>query len=60
MVENIKWTVKNIVIGIVLIYVINMIGVKFNMNIPVNIITIFIAGFLRVPGVVILLILSKI
>ena len=60
MLENIKWSVKNIVIGIVLIYVINIIGVKFNMNIPINVITILVAGFLRVPGVVILLILSKI
>jgi inhibitor of the pro-sigma K processing machinery len=60
MFENIKWSLKNIVIGIVLIYVINLFGVDFNMNIPVNFITILVAGFLRIPGVIILLILAKI
>jgi inhibitor of the pro-sigma K processing machinery len=60
MLENIKWSLKNIVIGIILIYVINIFGVDFNMNIPVNLITILVAGFLRIPGVIILLILAKI
>lgn len=60
MIENIKWVVKNIVIGLILVYVINFLGVNFNINIPINIITILVAGFLRVPGVAILVILSKI
>lgn len=59
MLENIKWACKNIVIGIILIYLVNIIGVDFNVNIPINIITIFIAGFLRVPGLIILVILAK-
>lgn len=60
MIENVKWVLKNIVIGIVLVYVVNFIGVNFNINIPINIVTILIAGFLRIPGLAILIILSKI
>jgi inhibitor of the pro-sigma K processing machinery len=59
MLKNIKWALKNLIIGLVLIYVVNLFGVDFNLNIPINIITILIVGFLRVPGLVILLILSK-
>lgn len=59
MFENIKWVLKNIVVGILLIFVINYVGVNFNVNIPVNFITIIIAGFLRIPGVIVLLILTK-
>lgn len=60
MIENVKWVLKNIVIGLILVYVVNFIGVNFNINIPINIVTILIAGFLRIPGLAILIILSKI
>lgn len=60
MIENLKWVIKNIVIGLILVYVVNFIGVNFNVNIPINIVTILVAGFLRIPGVAILVILSKI
>jgi len=59
MLKNIKWVIKNILIGLVLLYVVNFLGVEVNMFIPINIITILIVGFLRIPGLIILLILSK-
>lgn len=60
MFENIKWVIKNIVIGLILVYLTNIIGVYFNINIPVNFITILVAGFLRIPGLIVLLVLTKI
>lgn len=60
MVENIKWVFKNIVIGLILVYVVNFIGVHFGINIPINIVSILVAGFLRIPGIAILIVLSKI
>lgn len=59
MFKNIKWVIKNILIGLVLLYVVNFLGVDMDIFIPINIITILIVGFLRVPGLIILLILSK-
>jgi inhibitor of the pro-sigma K processing machinery len=60
MLKNIKWALKNLIIGLVLIYVVNFFGVDFNINIPINIITILVVGFLRIPGLITLLVLAKI
>jgi inhibitor of the pro-sigma K processing machinery len=59
MIKNIKWVVKNILIGVVLLYVTNLLGIDFNISIPINIITILVVGFLRIPGLTVLLIISK-
>ena len=58
MIKFIKWILKSILLGIVLIFVFNIIGVYINMNIPVNVWTIIIVGTLKVPGLIMLLILS--
>ena len=60
MFKNIKWFLKNVVVGIVLLYLINFFGVEFNIFIPINIVTILIVGFLRIPGIIILFVLTKI
>ncbi len=59
MFKNIKWILKNILIGIITLYIVNFFGVDFSIFIPINIITIIIVGFLRIPGLIILLILTK-
>lgn len=59
MLKNIKWLMKNILIGIVVLYIVNYFGVDLNIFIPINIITILIVGFLRIPGLIILLIITK-
>ena len=59
MFKNLKWVIKNVLIGIVLLYVVNFLGVNISIFIPINIITILLVGFLRIPGLAILLILAK-
>jgi inhibitor of the pro-sigma K processing machinery len=58
MMRFIKWFLKSILFGIVLIFIFNIIGVYFNLNIPVNVWTILIVGVLKVPGLIMILILS--
>ena len=48
---------KSIIIGVVSIYVLNVLGQFVNFNIPINIFTILLIGFLRLPGLIILLII---
>ena len=48
--KYLKWILKSILFGIVTLFVFNFIGQYFNLNIPVNIITILIIGILRIPG----------
>ncbi|MGM9899946.1 MAG: pro-sigmaK processing inhibitor BofA family protein [Bacilli bacterium] len=45
-----KWILKSFLFGIVTLFIFNFIGSYINLNIPVNIITIFIIGILRIPG----------
>ncbi|ERJ12620.1 pro-sigmaK processing inhibitor BofA family protein [Haloplasma contractile] len=61
MLKNIKWVLKNLVIGLVMIYVINMLTayIEIELKIPINIATIFIAGFLRFPGLIIMFIIAS-
>ena len=51
-----KWIIKSIVIGLITLFVFNLIGSKINLNIPVNIYTITIVGALRLPGLAMILI----
>ena len=54
--KYIKWLLKSIIIALVLIFITNIIGVYININIPINIWTIFIVSIFRVPGIIILII----
>ena len=58
-IKLLKWPIKlliNGIIGIVLLYVANFIGEYLNFYITINPITALIAGFLGIPGVILLLI----
>ena len=50
--KTIKWSVESILLGLGLLFVFNLVGVYINVNIPINIFTILIVGFLRIPGLV--------
>ncbi|MBS5853333.1 MAG: pro-sigmaK processing inhibitor BofA family protein [Bacilli bacterium] len=52
----IKWLLKSIILGLAIIFIFNIIGAYFSLNIPVNIYTIAIVGTLRIPGLVMILI----
>lgn len=52
----IKWSIKSIIIALVMLFIFNIIGVKFNLNIPVNIYTVLIVAILRLPGLAMILI----
>lgn len=52
-----KWPIKiilNGIIGVVLLYATNFIGAYFGFSIGINAITALIAGFLGIPGVIVL------
>lgn len=55
----IKWLVKNMLLGLVMLYIINILGVYVDINIPINLATIFIAGTLRLPGLIALALLTS-
>lgn len=52
----IKWIIKSTIIGLVTLFLFNIIGVKLNLNIPINIYTIIVVGILRLPGLAMILI----
>lgn len=56
----IKWFLKCILLGIVVLFVFNFIGSYLSLNIPVNLFTILIVGILRIPGLVVILIYNLI
>lgn len=58
--KYIKWFLKSLVFGIVFLFIFNLVGRFINLNIPINFLTIMIVGTLRIPGAVILLVLSYI
>ncbi|MEN6460977.1 MAG: pro-sigmaK processing inhibitor BofA family protein [Syntrophomonas sp.] len=47
--------VLNSAIGLVLLLLTNYLGGYFSFNAPVNIITILIAGFLGIPGIILII-----
>lgn len=57
MLKAIKYTIKSIVIGVVSVLVFNLIGQFFNLSLPLNLLSIILVGFFRVPGFIVLLIL---
>jgi inhibitor of the pro-sigma K processing machinery len=48
----------NSAIGVFLLLLINFLGTPFSLNLPINLATVLVAGFLGLPGVVLLVILS--
>lgn len=48
----IKWVIKSIVFGLVLLFLVNVLGSKININIPINIYTILILAIFRFPGAI--------
>lgn len=61
-IKLLKWPLKiilNGIIGLILLYIVNIIGsnlniigLNFNFSLPINPITSLIAGFLGVPGII--------
>ena len=49
----------NLVLGAVILLAINYVGQYISFNIPFNILTSLIVGFLGIPGVVLVIILTK-
>ena len=58
--EFIKWIIKTLLIGMIVIFVFNYLGSFVNLNIPVNIYTILLIGTLRIPGIAAILIYNLI
>jgi inhibitor of the pro-sigma K processing machinery len=50
--------VVNSLLGVVLLWVFNFIGAIFNFFIPLNVVTVLIAGFLGLPGLILLIVLN--
>lgn len=60
-VKLLKWPLKvilNGILGVIILYVVNLVGVNFNFTLPINPITALIAGFLGIPGVIALAIIQ--
>ncbi|AGK95204.1 pro-sigmaK processing inhibitor BofA family protein [Clostridium pasteurianum] len=46
----------NAVLGTILLFIVNLVGVHFGFTIGINLVTALVAGFFGVPGVIFLLI----
>lgn len=60
-IKLLKWPLKillNGIIGVIVLYVVNLIGANFNFGLAINPITALITGFLGVPGIILLAILQ--
>lgn len=60
LIKLLKWPMKiilNGVIGVVILYIVNLIGTSFNFSLAINPITALITGFLGIPGVIVLIII---
>jgi len=55
MLKIIKYIVKSIIIGVLSIILINLVGQFINFKLPISILSIVLVGFLRLPGLLILL-----
>lgn len=52
MVKLITFLLKSFVIGLVSLFILNMVGQYFNLNIPINYFTIFLIGIFKIPGLI--------
>lgn len=50
--------IANGIVGVILLYVVNLIGANFGIQIGINIITALISGILGVPGVIALILIQ--
>lgn len=60
LIKLLKWPMKiilNGIIGVVILYIVNLIGTRFNFSLAINPITALITGFLGIPGVIVLIII---
>ena len=57
-IKTILKLILNSILGGIIIYIINLIGVAFNFHIGLNIITAIFVGILGIPGAIILIILK--
>ena len=57
-IKTILKLILNSILGGIIIYIINLIGVAFNFHIGLNIITAIFVGILVIPGAIILIILK--
>lgn len=55
-----KYVIKSLMFGVLIIFLVNVGGQFININIPVNIINFLIVSFLRFPGVATILIFNLI
>ena len=54
-----KWPIKilvNGIFGVILLYLVNLVGAEYNFYIGINVVTALIAGILGIPGVAALII----
>lgn len=61
LIKLLKWPMKiliNGILGVVILYIVNLIGTSFNFSLAINPITALIAGFLGIPGVIVLIIIT--
>ncbi|MGI5881054.1 MAG: pro-sigmaK processing inhibitor BofA family protein [Syntrophomonadaceae bacterium] len=47
--------VINSAVGIILLLIVNYVGAYFDFSLPINIITVLVAGFLGLPGILLLI-----
>ena len=50
--------IMNSILGAILLYLINLIGIMWGLHIGINLITVIIVGVLGIPGAILLAILS--
>lgn len=50
--------ILNSILGVILLYIINMVGAIWGLHIGINLITALIVGILGIPGAILLLILT--
>lgn len=61
LVKLLKWPMKiilNGILGVFILYIVNLIGANFNFSLVINPVTTLIAGFLGIPGVIVLIIIT--
>ena len=50
--------ILNSILGVILLYIINMVGAIWGLHIGINFVTVLIVGILGIPGAILLLILT--
>ncbi len=53
------WLIKRFIIGTFVLYFFNVVGVHFNIAMPLNALTAFLTGTLGIPGFILVFVLTK-